>query len=80
MPDIKSMNLASIAALISRDWRNVYFGAKPYLLAMHCLNSVDDNYGLDDGRSIVSYFLCNASSWRGDVARAIKAELKSRIK
>ena len=32
----------------------------------------------DSGRSIVRYFLGNAGTWRGDVAKAIKAELKRR--
>ena len=32
----------------------------------------------DSGRSIVRYFLGNAGAWRGDVAKAIKAELKRR--
>jgi hypothetical protein len=28
----------------------------------------------------VLYFLSNASSWRGEVAKAIKAELKAMVK
>ena len=42
--------------------------------------SVANNYGLDSGRSIVQYFLSNAQSWRGPVAKAVKAELKKRVK
>ncbi len=66
-----------IAAEIRREWKNVYFGAVPYLDAMRTLNSIDEKYGYDDARSIVLYFLSNASTWRGDVARRVKAELKA---
>lgn len=70
-----------IAKEIRKDWgAKIYFGAKPYLSAMMYLSSVDDNYGLDDARSIINYFLANASSWRGETARRIKAELKSMVK
>lgn len=72
--------LSIIAREIREDWRNVYFGAKPYLQAMATLHSVDDNYGYDDGRTIVLYFLSNASAWRGETARRVKAELKGMVK
>jgi hypothetical protein len=32
---------------------------------------------MDDANGIILYFLANASSWRGDTARRIKAELKN---
>ena len=66
-----------IAREIRRDWgAKVNFAAKPYLDAMLCLNSIDDNYFFDSARSVVMYFLCNASTWRGETARRIKKELK----
>jgi hypothetical protein len=71
--------LSTIAREIRATWPKVYFGAVPYLQAMAQLGSVDDNYGLDDARSIVNYFLANAGTWRGDDARRIKAELKSMV-
>jgi hypothetical protein len=80
IPDVSGMQLNEIARLIARDWRNVYFGAKPYLQAMMSLRSVRDDYGLDSGRSIVMYFLSNASSWRGPLAKEVKKELKKRLK
>jgi hypothetical protein len=46
---------------------------------MACLESVNDNYGWDSGKSVVLYFLSNASSWRGEVAKEIKKELKSMV-
>ena len=71
--------LSEIAAEISRDWHRPYFGAIPYLHAMEELQTVDDHYFLDDAKSIVMYFLANASTWKGETARRIKAELKTQI-
>jgi hypothetical protein len=72
--------LYEIAAEIKADWNNVNFGAVPYLDAMQSLNNVTDSYGMDSGRSIVAYFLSNASTWRGDKAREIKKELNAMLK
>lgn len=71
--------LSQIATEIRRDWKKPYFGAVPYLDAMSSLGSVEDNYFMDSGDSIVRYFLSNASTWRGDKAREIKAELKAML-
>ena len=78
VPAVRS--LRTIAYEIRRDWKKVYFGAVPYLEAMARLETVRDNYGYDDAKSIVLYFLSNATSWRGDVARRVKAELKAMVK
>lgn len=72
--------LHQIAKEIAGDWKNVNFGAKPYLDAMRSLGDVSDNYHSDTGRSVVAYFLSNASSWRGDTAKRVKAELKGMLK
>ena len=69
-------NLSEIAKEIKKDWTKVYFGAVPYLDAMLSLNSIDDDYGYDSAKSIVLYFLSNASGWRGETAKRIKSELK----
>lgn len=68
-------SLSVIAGEIRSDWNRVNGAALPYLQAMATLRSVDDPYYLDTGRSIVSYFLANAATWRGPEARRIKAEL-----
>jgi hypothetical protein len=68
--------LSQIAREIKKDWQKVYFGAVPYLNAMCTLHDIKDNFGYDSGKSIVLYFLSNASTWRGDNAKRIKAELK----
>ena len=48
--------------------------------AMHDLETINDRYGEESGRTIVSYFLSNAKTWRGEDARRIKAELKEMVK
>ena len=69
--------ISTIAREIARDWIKPNFAARPYLRAMHNLEAITDSYDYDSARSVVTYFLGNASSWRGDVAKRIKAELKS---
>ena len=70
-----------IAAEIRRDWgAKVNFAARPYLDAMRGMDAVTDRYGMDSGRSIVAYFLSNASTWRGETAKRVKAELKAMIR
>lgn len=72
-------NIAKIAEIIQQDWKKVYFGAVPYLEAMKSLNNINENYIEDSGRSIVNYFLANASTWRGETARAVKTKLKQLV-
>ena len=69
-----------IADVIWSDWKNVSPYAKPYLEAMGSLSSVNDAYFADSGKSVVSYFLANAGSWKGEVAKSVKAELKALVK
>jgi len=73
-------SLSEIAYEIKKDWKPVNYAAKPYLDAMECLDSVMDMYGCDNGRSIVAYFLGNAGTWRGEVAKRVKKELNQMIK
>ena len=42
--------------------------------------AIADMYGYDDAKSIVLYFLANASTFRGPQARALKLELKALVK
>lgn len=61
---------------IGQHWAN------PYLTTMLRLYGVTDlgtSYFEDNAASVVSYFLSNASSWRGETARRIKAELKAAV-
>jgi len=69
--------LHDIADDIRAHWANVYFGAVPYLEAMRSLRLITDTYGYDSAETIVIYFLSNATGWRGEDARRVKAELKT---
>jgi hypothetical protein len=76
--------ISEIAAEISKDWKataknGIYFGAKPYLEAMFSLTDAKSNYGMDSAKSIVLYFLSNATTYRGAKAKELKAELKKLV-
>jgi hypothetical protein len=77
-------DIYQIAQIIQSDWskqgKGVNYAAKPYLDAMRSLTSLQDMYGADSGASIVTYFLSNANTWKGDTAKAVKLELNKRLK
>lgn len=85
-------SLGEIGREIRDDWKavqgNTRQGTNPnhpagaYVGPMIELGDGDINarYYHDDARGIVRYFLANATSWRGDTARRVKAELKSMLK
>lgn len=76
MPTTTHRPIHEIAADIHDAWPKPYFGAVPYLEAMVSLATIDDSYYQDDARSILIYFISNASTFRGPVAKALKLELK----
>ena len=74
-----SREIYEIAKEIRKDWKKVNYAAEPYLDAMEQLVSVDSMYYLDSAASVVRYFLSNAKTWRGDVARRVKVELNKMV-
>lgn len=72
---------AQIARTIRANWRRPYFGAVPYIDALAEHYTWGDVHGPagESLKSIVCYFRANAGSWRGPVARAVKAELLRRF-
>ena len=72
--------ISEVARDIKHHWQSPYFGAVPYLQAMLQLEHVTDMYGMDDARGIILYFLSNANTFRGEVARRLKQELKDILK
>lgn len=70
--------LSEIAKDIIQHWNNPYFGAKPYIQAMLLIHSADPDapYLAVSAKHIVTYFLANATTFRGEDARRIKDELK----
>ena len=74
-------SLNTIAREIKLDWNSkVNYAAKPYLDCMLSLDSINDNYGYDSARSVVSYFLANARTWKGETAKRVKLELNTMLK
>ena len=76
--------LYEIAEEIEKDWgpkgKGVNYAARPYLDAMKTIGKIDEMYIMDSGVSIALYFLSNATSWRGEVAKRVKKELNAMIK
>lgn len=73
--------LSAIAIDIRETWQpRVHDWAEPYVTAMERLDTIDDNYFEDDAKDVVLRFLSNASTWRGEDARRIKAELRELVK
>ncbi|MDR2272030.1 MAG: hypothetical protein LBF27_14085 [Sphingobacterium sp.] len=72
--------ISAIAQIIKQDWKKPYFGALPYLNAMSALDNISDMYYQDSAKNIIRYFLSNASTWRGETARAVKARLNNLLK
>lgn len=70
------MSLNDIGKCILSEWKGINYAARPYAEAMRDMQN--GHYGLDDAKGIILYFLANASTWRGPLARAVKAELKRR--
>jgi hypothetical protein len=86
MKNLETLELNQIAAIIKENWvdkkgkPNINYAALPYVTAMETLKKITDKYYCDGGDEIVARFLCNANSWRGDVAKLVKEELKKRLK
>lgn len=80
---MKYRPLHQIAAEIRADWsKQVASGRVPpaadaYLRPMETLTSINDNYYMDSGKSVVLYFLANAGTYKGEKARELKKELKA---
>lgn len=76
--------LHEIAKDVRTNWAKVNYAALPYLREMARLESVSDSdpdFGFPGAaRSVVTGFLGNAATWRGDDARRVKAELKAMLK
>ena len=75
--------LYEIAAEIRADYRSkgktVHYAAAPYVDAMESLDRMSDTYIADTAESVVLYALSNLTSWRGETAQRVKAELKAAL-
>jgi hypothetical protein len=75
-------SLREIAEDIERECsdKQWYYYAEAYVTPMKSLESLSERYYEDSAESIVMYALANLTSWRGDTARRIKAELNEMLK
>ena len=75
--------LHEIAREIEADYdakgKPVHYSALPYVSAMRGLYGMDGRYFEDSAVSVVTYALSNLSTWRGEVATRVKAELKAAL-
>lgn len=77
--------ISEVAGDIRRDWSSrtkdgkVPVYADAYLRPMETLTAITDNYYMDSADVVVLYFLSNASTYRGELARKYKAELKAML-
>jgi len=78
--DYSKMTISDIAEDIMFDWAKPNPAARPYLHAMLSIENIGDRYFADSASSVVAYFLGNARTWRGPIAKAIKVELNKRLK
>lgn len=82
-PVATDRQLFIIAREIRNDWGaqkgGVNYAAKPYLAALSTMDKITDNYGDDSGTGVVAYFLSNARTWKGPVAKRVKAELNDML-
>ena len=80
-PDLATVDLQGLIAMVYAAWDNVNPYAASYLHAL----DVNDCHQLHDpvrnetAAIQVGYFLANSAGWRGDTARAVKAELRRRL-
>jgi hypothetical protein len=73
-------SLATIAQEINELWSKQHYGAIMPIIAMENMVTTRDHYRSISGKDAIQLFLANASSWRGDDAKRIKAELKHMLK
>lgn len=69
-----------IATDIRLRWKRPYFGAIPYLDAMFSLHDIHSYYRYESAEIILTYFLANSVSFKGEEARGLKEELRQHLR
>lgn len=77
--DLESMSIYRLMEVVKNDWSRPYFGALPYIAALMALTD-NGYYEEDSWQCLAVYFLANARTWRGPLARDVKVELNRRLK
>jgi hypothetical protein len=80
--DHNLLALSDIADIVDNECKTKpwYVYAKPYVRAMATLETASENYYADSGVSVCLYALSNLTSWRGENARLIKAQVNRHVK
>lgn len=82
--DLSNYDISDLAWYVIRDHHSrqkPFSGAViPYLDAMRKCTTLNDQYGCESAQSIVLHFLGNFSSARGEVSKAVRVELKKRLR
>ena len=68
--------LNEIAAEIRRNWPKINSTAKPLVDAMARLHSIRDRFYDEPAVHVLSRFLGQAGTWKGEVATRVKAEMR----
>lgn len=71
--------LSAIARDIRTAWPNMNVYARSYVDALSTANRITDRYVVGTHESTVRGFLDNSAGWRGDTAKAVKAELRAML-
>lgn len=73
--------LYELASIIRKECagKTWYAYARPYVDAMSTLKDASQPYYEDSGVSICLYALSNLSSWRGEIARSVKEQIKKHV-
>lgn len=75
--------IREIAAEIKADFhakgKPVYWSAAPYVQAMFSLETMQDHFYEDDAASVLTYAVSNLSTWRGETAKRVKAEINAAL-
>lgn len=85
VPAPLTRTVAEIAFEIRNDYaakgKPVYYAAKPYVDAMREIHTSDLSrpYFNDPCDSVIRYALSNLSTWRGETATRVKAELRAAL-
>lgn len=85
VPAPLTRTVAEIAFEIRNDYaargKPVYYAAKPYVDAMREIHSssLSGQYFEDPYDNVIRYALSNLSTWRGETATRIKAELRGAL-
>lgn len=82
--DLSHCDISAIAWRVIRDHkvraRPLPFACVPYLDAMRKCTDITETYGVESVQGIVLRFLGNFTSARGDVSKAVREELKKRLR